>query len=399
MDTDTRRLVAHKRKSSSRSHRRPAPPPLRATCLLDLPDEVLLEIFRLLSLPTWRMWSHTTGRVVNLRETCTRFNAVLDSLVTRLWLTNTSTTLTVAGVCGKIHRCSPTLTSLTLYRLYPATATAHDSLVAAVNACSRVRTLCLTPGTANASVAHQLASMTRITAFVMIPNSVFIASEPGPYTREQDGESIAILERLYSPQVVPEMVVWHGGPHYESRYSRDPALAFQPNSNSERAKLFWVDSLNNTQVVMSAGEYFPDALAAPGHMCPALRLGEFTSNERVSLDVLSAVDCTTSAGLHRHAVFLSRAVRPMSEWREPIFLSRIVNVVIPPSLFSRSTVQLIAPALGRSVTLWVPFMGVAYARKHAHPGVAVAPLWFVHSWNGHMHARFEVSTGLSMKPF
>ena len=398
MDTDTRRLVSHKRKNSSSRSRRAAPL-LRAACLLDLPDELLLAIFRLLSPAAWRFWSHADARVVNLRETCTRFNAVLDLLVTRLWVTNTSTVLTVADACGKIQRCSSTLTSLTLYRLYPATAAVHDSMVDAINACHKVRTLCLTPGTGSPFVAQQFASMTRVKTFVMIPNSVAVSTFKHQYTREQDGESIAIFEQLYSSLNVPEMVVWRGAPHNASCHSRDPALASQLGRMGEVAKLFWVDSLNSTQAVMSAREYSWTKGGDPGDMCSALRLGEFTTNECATLDMLTSVDRTIPAGLQQHAVFLHESGGLTNGQREPIYLSRIINVVISPAMFLADTLRLIAPALGRSITVWVPFMGVEFARKHVHRGVAVAPMWFIRTGSWHLPAPFDVSSGVAVNPF
>ena len=137
-----------------------------ALSLLSLPVEVLVKIFS--HIPTWARRVTTGGTVHSLASTCTVFRDLLDETVVRLDIYNTSNYLTVNALCDKIRRCSRHLRRLRLEHIFLTTPQAHARLVAAVNECSRLRTLVLTPGTGGSFVFEPLA-FTRVPVILVMP--------------------------------------------------------------------------------------------------------------------------------------------------------------------------------------------------------------------------------------
>jgi len=190
------------------------------------------------------------------------------------------------------------------------------------------------------------------------------------YAREQDGASMAYVETLSPLGQTPYHTVWCMDEKNAQDYSRDPALSHRVFATQQKAKLFWVDSINSTQQVISMERC---GRANPLVEFLALNMNEFSGTVVAKFCNLEDADNSDLAQSRSCGWIVRGSSHGVANFR----VATIENIILPPDVCRPSEVSLIHPAVGHCVTLWVPFTALRMAREYAQPGVAVAPVWFV----------------------
>lgn len=343
---------------------------------LELPDEILVHILRWIPVHSWR---HVGGsgdvdmpsRVYSVRAVCQRFRDMLDDMVQELWILNTSPYLAMDAVCKKIERCQRGLRRLTLYRVYPGTSAAVQSLSTAIDRCSKLDTICITPGGGlrdSTSYSCIVAPKHVSTTFLIPSGAVF---EDTHYGLVASGDWSLFRECIHPTNTSTA-----------PNDSQDSAVACRPKTTKypgghgfdDGVDICYREQLRATQRILLPSMYYPriPAMCGPGRRW--LSFNEFTHMVWCPLKELAKID-TTSAEIDATKVAVCLTSTSFSECIASHYLSRIRNIVASSGVLANPCFRSILVAVDHAVTLWVHHSDLRQARGILPPRMSLAPLW------------------------
>lgn len=314
--------------------------------LLDLPNEILLQIVRLLP-----------SRSVHL--CCHRLRALSDSAVRELFVINCCQQLSLNAICEKLRACAYSIQRLVLYGVYFTTEHAFERFYSALNACPNLCTLVLPPGTGSDYAVYDFMRAEHVRAVYALPITTGLSTQHRLHDR-------------FQLHTVGDFCMYTYPGEDEERppvkfASRDAAISARPASDAAGR----YRAVYDAWATVDRRLFLPDnsqCIAAGGRnqlMFGSLWFDTYISSTFKTLVLVDTID----NGSARNAVIL----QALEDECAPVCSLRNVCNLICSFRLRGEELRSIRPVALHTVTLWVRPKDLEYTRAWVGPNVRVVP--------------------------